>query len=224
VGEFEHVAVVIPMLNEKGSIASVVEEVTTQFPLVIVVDDGSTDDSADEAQAAGAFVLRHPFNLGQGAALQTGFAFALEDPAVAAIATFDADGQHSVDDLAAGVRLLRQSGADIVLGSRFLDERTSLPKAKAVVLRAAVAFTRWTTGLKVTDTHNGLRVLNRRAAALMKLRQNRMAHASEILSIVKREGLEFREVPTQITYTAYSRSKGQPLINGVNIIFDIFLR
>src|SRR5215470_17833799 len=179
------VHVVIAAYNEATAIARVVTEVGRAGYSVVVVDDGSADSTADVARAAGATVVRHPFNLGQGAALQTGIDHALAQEA-AFIVTFDADGQHRVSDISRLTDALVEERADFVLGSRFLGQAPNLPALRRLMLRAATQFTRLTTGLQVTDTHNGLRAMTRRGAAAIRLRQNRMAHASEFLGQIAR--------------------------------------
>jgi glycosyltransferase involved in cell wall biosynthesis len=216
------VCVIIPMYNEAGAIASVVRGVREVFPNVVCVDDGSHDESAAVAAAAGAVVVRHPANLGQGAALQTGLEFALARWSdVGYIITFDADGQHRIEDAAAMVSEARRGEVDVVLGSRFLSDAQRIPPVRRVVLRGAVAFTRMTTGLPLTDAHNGLRVLTRSAAGTIKLRLNGMAHASEILEVIAKQRMRWTEVPIQIVYNDYSKAKGQSSINAVNIVFEL---
>ena len=218
------VCVIIPVYNEAGVIADVVREVREVFPNVVCVDDGSHDTSASEAADAGALVVRHLVNLGQGAALQTGLEFALARwPEVDYVVTFDADGQHRIEDAAAMVSEARRGEVDVVLGSRFLSDTQRIPPVRRVVLRGAVAFTRMTTGLALTDAHNGLRVLTRSAASTIKLRLNGMAHASEILEVIAKQRLRWTEVPIQIVYNDYSQSKGQSSINAVNIVFELFV-
>lgn len=218
---WDRVCVVIPMHNEAGAISTVVTDVRRRFPHVVCVDDGSTDGSAALARAAGATVLRHPSNLGQGAAIETGVRHALGRPDVDYVVTFDADGQHDVDDAAAMVRLALDQDVQVVLGSRFLGAAHGMSTSRHLVLRTAVRFTRSTTGLRVTDTHNGLRVLRRDAAELLRLRLHGMSHASEILALVARTGLTYAEHPVTIRYTDYSRAKGQRGYNALNIVFDL---
>lgn len=215
---------VVPLYNEVTVIGDVVREARVTFPRIVVVDDGSTDGSADEAQRAGALVVQHPINLGQGAALQTGIDVALRLPGIKYLVTFDADGQHQVADANAMVQRLRDDEADVVFGSRFLDDRTSLPFAKSVVLRLAVLYSRLTTGVRLTDTHNGLRALNRNAAKSIRIRQNRMAHASEIIEKVGKSGLRWVEHPVHVIYSDYSRAKGQSVLNAVNIVTEQMYR
>lgn len=217
------VAVIVPAYNESQRVAAVVAGLRPHFGSVVVVDDGSADDTADLARAAGARVVRHPGNLGQGAALQTGFAFALTDPAMRYVVTFDSDGQHRVEDALSLVSTARETGVDVVLGSRFLQPGTTVPRARRAVLRAGVAFTRATTRLAVTDTHNGLRVLNRRAVAAIDLTLPDMAHASQLLGLVARRGLSWVEAPVVIDYADPTRRHGQSNVNALNIVFDLAL-
>jgi glycosyltransferase involved in cell wall biosynthesis len=215
--------VVMAAYNEGRVIADVVADVRTTGHRVVVVDDGSKDSTGDAAAGAGAIVVRHPINLGQGAALQTGIDFALAQGAEM-IVTFDADGQHRASDIATLIEALRQHGADFALGSRFLGSSVNLPPSRRLLLRAATWFTRATTGLDVTDSHNGLRAMTRRGAGRIHLRQNRMAHASEILHQIATSGLKYVETPVTIHYSAYSLAKGQTLFDAVLIILDLFAR
>jgi glycosyltransferase involved in cell wall biosynthesis len=216
--------VAIPMFNEATVIGSVIDEIHRTFPYVVCVDDGSSDDSVAQAAAAGAYVVRHPINLGQGASLQTAFEFALQDPLMTEVLTFDADGQHRVEDAVGMVTKLHDESLDVIIGSRFLDERTQLSAAKRAVLRTAARYTRWTTGMALTDAHNGLRVLDRRLVEKIQLTQNRMAHASEIVAQIGTLKATWAEYPTHIVYTKYSKAKGQSLLNAVNILVELLFR
>ncbi|KNC19607.1 glycosyl transferase [Arthrobacter sp. RIT-PI-e] len=212
------------MFNEAPVIGSVITDLIQVFPHVVCVDDGSTDSSAAAARSAGAVVVQHPVNLGQGAALQTGFEYALQDPAMTSIVTFDADGQHRVSDARAMVERLEADEADVVLGSRFLDGRTKIGRMKRLVLRTAALQTRMTTGMALTDAHNGLRAFNRDVVAHLHLTQNRMAHASELIQIIVALKPRWTEHPVEIIYTDYSKAKGQSLLNSVNIVADLLFR
>lgn len=214
---------VIPLFNEGPVIHDVIAQARLVFPHVVVVDDGSSDDSAAQAHAAGARVVQHPVNLGQGAALQTGVEVALALGAQYVV-TFDADGQHRVEDADAMVARLRAGEADVVFGSRFLDGRTKPGLVKKLVLRLAIAYSNVSTGVRLTDTHNGLRAFNREAATRLRIRQNRMAHASEIIEQVGRSGLRWVEHPVHIVYTEYSRAKGQSVLNAVNILTELIYK
>jgi glycosyltransferase involved in cell wall biosynthesis len=215
--------VVIPAFREATVIGEVVTGLRAAGWRVVVVDDGSTDATAVEAQRAGAVVLRHVVNLGQGAALRTGFAFTLRQPGTRVVVTFDADGQHAPADVAEVVSPLADGRADVVLGSRFLhpDALRRIPSLRRSLLRLATAMARRTTGLPLTDTHNGLRGFTVAALARLRLSQDRMAHASEILTEVSRTGCTVLEVPADISYTPYSLTKGQRLIDAATILWDL---
>ncbi|MBL3681043.1 glycosyltransferase family 2 protein [Leucobacter aridicollis] len=215
--------VVIPLFNEATVIASVINGLLPTFPNVVCIDDGSTDGSGVIAEVAGARLVSHPINLGQGAALQTGFEFALERDA-RFVVTFDADGQHRVEDAVAMVERARTEDVAIVFGSRFLDDRTKPGVLKKIVLKTAVWVTNVTTRTKLTDAHNGLRVIREDALRQIKLRQDRMAHGTEIVVQLGRTGLPFVEQPVEVLYTDYSKAKGQSLLNSVNILVDLLIR
>ena len=218
---YRNVWVIIAAYNEAAVIASVLSGLVNGGYNIVVVDDGSRDATHDIALANGAVAIRHPINLGQGAALQTGITYALSQGADALV-TFDADGQHRASDIAVLLATLHRERSEFALGSRFLGRSLRLPTSRRLLLRAATLFTRLTTGLNLTDTHNGLRAMTRRGATVIQLRQNRMAHASEILSQIASSGLRYREVPVTVEYTAYSLAKGQRLGDSLTILFDLF--
>jgi glycosyltransferase involved in cell wall biosynthesis len=215
--------VVVPCFNEAAVVGDVVARLRQVFPHVVCVDDGSDDDSATVMRASGARVVRHAINLGQGAALQTGICFALADPCMRYVVSFDADGQHRVQDAADMVTRARAEGLDVLMGSRFLGSSTSIPSHRALLLRAGAFFERLTTGVQLTDSHNGLRVMSRRFVTTLDLRLSGMAHASELLAQVKRQRLPYAEHPVTIDYTPYSQTKGQRPINAINIAFDVLV-
>lgn len=217
-----NVWVVIAAFNEGAVIGQVIERLKISFEHIVVVDDGSVDETAAVSISAGAWVLTHPINLGQGAALQTGIDYAIKQGA-GYIITFDADGQHRVDDAVLMLKRAQEGDVDVVLGSRFLGHAIGMPKMKRIVLKLAAAFTALTSGLWLTDAHNGLRVLTFDAAKIVRIRQNRMAHASELIDIIGWKKLRVIEYPVTIEYTEYSLAKGQKLSNSVSIIIDLLL-
>lgn len=220
----DDVWVVVPVYNEAQVLESVIRGVLAVFPHVVCVDDGSRDGSVEAVLRTGAHLVRHPVNLGQGAALQTGLSYARARPGAAYFITFDADGQHRVEDAAMMVELARSGVADLVLGTRFAQDAVSVPLLKRLVLRTAVLLSPAGRRLQLTDAHNGLRVLTRPVVDDLQITMNGMAHASEIVSYLGRSSWRVREVPVSIRYTDYSRSKGQSLLNGVNILFDLSVR
>ncbi|GAA5180696.1 glycosyltransferase family 2 protein [Niveibacterium umoris] len=219
---FSDVWVVIAAYNEGTVLSDVVRTVRAAFQNVVVVDDGSSDDTAEAAASAGAVVVRHPINLGQGAALQTGIDFALRAGADAVV-TFDADGQHRVEDAQLMLERLWQNKWDVAIGSRFLGSAENIPPIRRMVLRLAALFTWATAGVRLTDAHNGLRAITAQAARKLRIRQNRMAHASEIIEMIGRSQLRVGEVPVKIIYTEYSLAKGQKLSNSIHIVLDLLM-
>lgn len=219
----EEAWVVIPAYNEESVIDEVVRETRRFFKHVVVVDDHSRDGTAQVAFEAGAEVIRHPINLGQGAALQTGFDFSILRGAKYVV-TIDADGQHDPGEALKMLRSLLDSDHDLVLGSRFLGRVIDMPVSRQLLLKAALLYTRITTGLILTDTHNGLRAIRKEALQKIRIKQNRMAHASEILDQIAEKRLSYHEFGNTIRYTEYSLRKGQKASNALNIISDLFIR
>ncbi len=213
---------VIPAYNEAEVIKQVVNSISNMVDEVIVVDDGSSDQTFCLAIESGAKTLRHFLNRGQGAALQTGIDFALRMGADI-IVTYDADGQFIPEEIEKIIKPLLLGECDICLGSRFLDDKSKIPKIKKTVLKFAVLVTRIYTGLSVTDTHNGFRALSEKAARLIIIKQDKMAHASEILEQVKKHNLKFKEIPVTVKYTDYSLQKGQKISNSFKIIRDLII-
>ena len=221
----DDVAFIITVYKEAEVVRGVVEKVLEQYRHVVCVNDCSPDDSAAEIEATGAYLVNHPINMGQGAALQTGIEFARLIPGVNYFVTYDADGQHQLTDVRRMLETIEEKGTDFVLGSRFLgQEAVDMPRLKRAVLKLAIAFSNTISGLKLTDTHNGLRVFNRNVAEHIQITLPDMAHASEILDIMVTNKYTYTEIPVTIVYTDYSRSKGQSVVNAVNIAFDTILR
>jgi glycosyltransferase involved in cell wall biosynthesis len=217
-----NIIILIPAYNEEKTISSVVSE-AKKFGQVVVIDDGSNDSTKNLAKDAGATVLSHIVNRGQGAALQTGMEYATNTNCDI-IVHFDADMQHKAQDIENIIKPILLNEADVALGSRFLknsDEK--IPPIRRLVLKTAVVFTRLISGIKITDTHNGFRALSKNAAQKIKITQNGMAHASEILDEIIKNNLKYKEVPVQIKYTEYSISKGQSSFNFINILKELLL-
>ncbi len=221
----DRTCVVVPAYNEAEVIGDVVRELRRTFPFVVVVDDASSDETGAAAASAGAVVLRHALNLGQGGALETGIQYGLSVPRFDYFVTFDADGQHRVEDALRMVGLLEERQVDVVLGSRFLAQEAArrVPAAKRLLLRLATRVNNLASGTKLTDAHNGLRAFDRSFARLVRLHLLDMAHASEVTMILARSELRYIETPVSIRYTSYSRAKGQRAVNAVNILFDLLV-
>lgn len=219
---FDDTWLVVPCYNEGPVIGDVLRHALQTFPNIVAVNDGSADNSAAEIHAAGAHLVNHPVNLGQGAAIQTGVEYARAQPGAKYFVTFDADGQHQVKDVVRMVERLRTEPVDIVVGTRFADGAATdnVPWLKRVVLKTVVFLSPRNRRLGLTDAHNGLRAFNSLVANEMNIRMNGMSHASEIVAMMDKQNWRVAEEPVDILYTDYSMSKGQSLVNGVNILAD----
>lgn len=204
----DEVWLIVPAFNEGPALAVALDALCSRYRQVVVVDDGSDDETATIAARYPVHLLRHAINLGQGAALQTGLEYALAQGGEILV-TFDADGQHVVEDIEVLIAPIRAGQVDIVLGSRFLGSAEGIPLARRMVLKGGVLFTRIFSRINVTDTHNGLRAFSRAAASRISICENRMAHASEILDQIRLSQLRYCEVPVRIQYSRQSLDKGQ---------------
>lgn len=218
----ESIWVVVPAYNEASRIGATLRTLLPRYPQTVVIDDGSADTTSQAAHEAGAWVLRHQVNSGQGASLQTGLTFALRQGADYII-TFDADGQHDPNEIDKLLEPVRTGRADVALGSRFLGSTVNMPWTRKLILKAGVLFTRIVSNIRVTDAHNGFRALSREAASKIHLVQDRMAHASEILDQIRMLGLRYEEVPVTIRYTADTLAKGQNSLQAVKIAGELLL-
>ncbi|MBW3019431.1 glycosyltransferase family 2 protein [Candidatus Woesearchaeota archaeon] len=216
--------VVMAAFNEEKSVGTVVSNLRSQgYRNVLVVDDGSADNTCAAAKAAGAQVLLHKMNLGQGAALRTGISYALKRGADYVI-TFDADGQHKVSEIPSLIAPLKTGQYDVALGSRFLKGSNSkVPFTRKLFLKGGAFLMFLFYNVKVTDSHNGFRALTRRAAQAIKITCNRMEHASEIIDEIGRYKLKYKEVPVTVKYTGYSKTKGQSSLNAFRIFYRMIV-
>ena len=138
--------------------------------------------------------------------------------------TFDADGQHLSSDIQSLLEPLQNNEADICIASRFLEKgRHNATKGRKITLKAGRWVNYFFTGLFLSDAHNGLRAMNRIAAKKIRLKENRMAHASEFLIAIKKNKLRYKEIPASVVYSDYSRKKGQSVFSSVRIFFDLVL-
>jgi polyprenyl-phospho-N-acetylgalactosaminyl synthase len=219
------VIAVVPALNESSTIGSVVRSLFDHVDRVVVVDDGSTDNTAHHAQQAGASVVCHSLNRGQGAALETGHEYARRIGATHVI-HFDADGQFSADDIPGALAALKKSGADMLLGSRFLGKApVNMPLSKQYILHPVARFVSkrfW--GITHSDVHNGFRILTRRALDTVSIYQDRAAHATEIPLSASRAGLRLLEYPVSVTYTRYGQGPRTALIIAKDLLLSPFIR
>jgi glycosyltransferase involved in cell wall biosynthesis len=219
----DSIFVVIAAFNEEKVIAKTIQDVSCFVNNIVVVDDFSSDQTYRIAKDAGAHVIRHPINLGQGGALQTGIEYA-KLLGADFIVTFDADGQHAAHEILPMLEALQKNDVEIVLGSRFLGGVQQLPKSRRLILKLAIKFTQWTGGGHFTDVHNGFRAMSRRFVDKFTFEQNRMAHASEILKYITVNNIPYVEFPNTVSYSEYSIAKGQRNANALRIIMELILK
>lgn len=210
--------VIVPAYNEAKNIGRVISGLFSQgLKNIVAVDDGSSDDTFMAAKLAGAVVLRHEINRGQGAALQTGNEYALASGA-SWVVHFDADGQFNPADIAKALVVMKNRNVDVILGSRFLDNRSQIPWTKKYIILPIARFINYfLTGLKLTDAHNGFRILSSRALQKINISQDRMAHNSEIIKQIRQKSLSYLEYPVEVAYNEY----GQGVGGGLKIILEI---
>ncbi|HEX8974728.1 MAG TPA: glycosyltransferase family 2 protein [Patescibacteria group bacterium] len=203
------VYILIPAYNEAKKISSVITDLMEAgYKNILVVNDGSKDETATIAKQAGAEVLNHVINRGQGAALQTGMKYLRETYSPDAVVTFDADGQHQTQDIQAMVDPVLNGECDITLGSRFLDKKSNVSPLRKIILKAGIQFTNHISNIKLTDTHNGFRALSKKALEEIEIFHRGMEHASDIIDEITKHRLRYKEVPVHIAYTDYSKQKG----------------
>lgn len=199
--------IIIAAYNEGKSIAKVISGLKKAgYKDIVVVDDGSKDDTYSTIKKSGVHALHHIVNRGQGAALKTGIDYALYNGADIVV-TFDADGQHRVEDIPAMIRPIIKKECDATIGSRFL-KKTQMPFLRKMTLKIGVLIMWLFYGVKMTDAHNGFRALSRNAAKKIEITSDRMEHASQIIEEIYKKRIKYKEVPVTIRYTDYSISKG----------------
>ena len=215
----KQVWIIIPAHNEEKNINKVIKDLKEFTSNILVVNDGSTDKTSEVCKVNEVYVIDHLVNRGQGAALQTGNAKALELGAEI-IVHFDADGQHRVQDIEKIIEPLLKEQVDLVFGSRFLENKSKVPWFKKYFILKPASFFNWLfTGLKLSDAHNGFRAMNKKAAEKIKIEQDGMAHATEIMDQVRQYDLRYQEIPVKIIYQEF----GQGFFGGLKIIEDLFL-
>lgn len=217
----QDISVVIPAYNEAPVIASVIGRVRAcGFLRVIVINDGSSDDTARRAREAGAMVINHPINRGAGAAAQTGIAYARRQ-GLPYLVQIDADGQHFPEDIPVMAARMAETDCDIVIGSRWLGRNEGVPVSRIAYNRISNVFTNFFCRRNYTDSQSGMRLLNRRAIALLDLHLDGFGYCSEMIVQAEERKLKIEEVPIRVAYTDYSMSKGQDLQMGITTALNL---
>ncbi|RPF87753.1 MAG: glycosyltransferase family 2 protein [Rhizobiales bacterium TMED94] len=219
---FDNVYILIPLFNEEKKIKSVVKELEKVFKNIIVVNDGSSDSSQEILEKLDIINLKHSINLGQGAAISTGFKYIQELKNADAVVTFDADGQHSVKDAKAFAEEILICEEEIIFGSRFIKNKSNIPFVKRVALSIVVTFTNRFSSINLTDVHNGLKAIKKSCLKKINIDIDGFGFESQIIHQVSKNAITYKEMPTNTIYTSYSKNKGQKLINGLLILEDLF--
>lgn len=217
----------IPAYNEEKMVGQVVKSIPRKIEgissiNIVLVDDGSTDETGEIARREGAVVLRHAINRGLGGAIKTIIAYAQKlKPDI--LITFDADGQHSGGDIVKLIKPILSDKADVVIGSRWL-KKGHAPVTRMVANKIANIVTYLFFDILTTDSQSGLRAFNQKALNSITIVTDGMEVSSEILKEVRRMKLRLSEIPIASVYTSYSQAKGQPLANGVNVLWQLVVR
>lgn len=219
--------IVLPAFNESAIISKVLKSLPKRIKGIknietVVVDDGSSDSTREEALRLGVNVLSHILNRGVGAATKTGIHWAKKRNADTVI-TFDADDQHFPEDIERIVQPIVKNKADLVIGTRF-KKKQSIPFDRLILNWLANLATLILFGVYSTDSQSGLRALSKKAIDLIEFKSDRMEFSSEILLEAKRNDLRVREVPIKVKYTNYSRLKGQKNINAIPIFAKFLVK
>ena len=212
---------VVPAFNEQKVIKDIINNLLKKFPNVIVVNDGSNDRTLEIINELDIKVLSHEINLGVGAAVQTGFDYVSKIPNAKAVITFDADGQHLVDDAVAMAKEILICDEGIIFGTRFPKHSKNIPKVKRIVLKLIARITDLVTGVTLSDAHNGLKAYKVSTIKELELQFSSYSYESELITQVAKKKIDYKEMPTDIKYTSYSIKKGQKLLNGLLIIEDL---
>lgn len=218
---FENISVIVPVFNESEKLEEVISNLKKYFKNIVVINDGSNDNSLQILKKLKVKVINHSYNLGQGASISSGLKYISSRKDIYAVITFDADGQHQADDAVTFAKEILSSNVDIIFGSRFINHEENIPFLKRKVLRIVNLFTRYFSKINLSDSHNGLKAIRSSVIDKLEFKSNRYAFESEIIHSVSKNNLSYKELPTNILYTTYSKKKGQKLLNGFLILEDL---
>jgi glycosyltransferase involved in cell wall biosynthesis len=216
------VLVCIPAFNESRNIAEIINKSKKYADEVIVYDDGSTDDTYELAEKAGAKVIKSPKNTGYGTAIRALF-HAARDQNADIMITLDSDGQHNPDHIPRLIEPLRTQNFDIVIGSRFLskDDKEKVPKYRSLGIKTITKLTQSASYTGLTDSQSGFRAYNKNALSKINLFEDGMAVSTEILLRAREKNLLATEVPITVNYETYDTSTHNPIIHGVGVLYSV---
>ena len=208
----------IPAYNEEKNIAKIIVKLQNIANKIIVCNDGSTDLTSEISNKMGAIVINHPKNLGYGAAIKSLFSKARELDADVLI-TFDADGQHRIEDINKVLEPIEHNNADIVIGSRFLDKKMKIPAYRKFGINAITKMSNITTKKKITDSQSGFRAYNKKSLQEIIPSDNGMGVSTEILIKANKKSLRVIEVPIIILYEGET-STHNPMSHGISVMLS----
>ena len=215
------VFILIPAYNEESTIGQVLDSLKVRFKNIIVVNDGSTDETQSIIEKKDVIIIRHTLNLGQGAAISSGMNYLKNKNTAEALITFDADGQHSVEDAVSFAKEIIKSDEEIIFGSRFIKNKANIPYLKRIILKAVTLITNLLTNTRLSDTHNGLKAIKVSCLNKISITIDGFAFESQIIQQINKKKIRYKEMPTNTIYTDYSKRKGQKLLNGLIILEDL---
>jgi polyprenyl-phospho-N-acetylgalactosaminyl synthase len=223
-GKTKKTFIIVPAFNEASSIEKVISDLfCSGYTNIVVIDDGSSDKTSEIVKKLNVFLIRHPVNMGPGAAIKTGIDFALLLYADI-IVTFDADGQHLASDIYELIKPIILNKAEITLGNRFISRTSKVPVFKKIILKAGAVLMFLMYGIISSDSHNGLKAISRSAALKIDFKSNGWEYCSEIIEEIMLKKIKYQEVPVTVKYTDYSIKKGQKIYNSFYIISKMFVK
>lgn len=219
------VLIIVPVFNEELNLYRVVNDLKEFFENIVVVDDGSNDNTHNIIKTLKVNYIKHSLNLGQGAAIESGFKFLLENTNCTYGITFDGDGQNRAIDAEMMIKTAKKKNLDAVIGSRFLKSElsTEIPFFRKIILKCGNIYEKLFYSIKFSDSHNGLRVLSRNLIKnfILPIRNHDMSHATEISYKICKSNCIFEEFPIKVLY---KNKRSQNSLNAINIVIKNFLR
>ena len=211
---FDDVYLLLPVFNEEETIGPIIKDLNKHFKNIVVVDDGSYDNTRNILETLDVYYLRHYLNLGQGAAISTGLQFISKIKGAKAVITLDGDGQHDNKDVIKFAEEILKCEKEIIFGSRFLEHSQNIPIVKRLILKIICYITNKVSKVQLSDVHNGLKAIKVDSIEKINITIDRYGFESQIIHSVGKNNISYKELPTNVRYTTYSKKKGQKIQDG----------
>lgn len=219
----QKVFIIVPAFNEEERIGQVLRDLKAEgYENIVVVDDGSKDETGEVAKSEGVIVLQHCINRGPGAATQTGLSFAKQKDADFAV-TIDADGQHDARDVSRLIEKAEMDNLDMVFGSRFMEASNTIPLQKRFFNEIADIITFILSTKWVSDSQTGLKVFSKHALEKIYINTSGFEFCTEIFMQIRHYDLKFEELPIKVIYNTNNQKKGQNFATGITTLFKLFV-